>query len=491
MYKPNIDLAKLKHFAEKGLNVLFEGKHGVGKTSTIMSLFNDLGMNCQYYSASTLDPYIDFRGIPKIVDNSDGSHVLELIRQSRLEDAEVIFIDELNRSPKALRNALLEIIQFKTINGTPLPKLRMVWAAVNPEDLQETYDVEPLDPALRDRFHVCVQVPYNPCLAYFAEKYGEHNTEVACGWWKDLSNDLKDKISPRRLDEALNWYLTGGELVDILGDIPGLGILRKGLISDPISKVLFDLYDYGNGDTMSIKAWINNLLNLEAAIPHMVESPELFSLTEQLSKESLVNAISSHDCIRDYVVKNLAAVPAFMDVTKNVIQAGGDDDLIFKIKKSYLNQRNTSYGKAKGDEILDSNIKQWGPNHKYVKEQPGNKAPYFKHLYGVDVKTNELNISTPAEALSTWTFFIKFMPPKISVDECYHALRIINAVNLKAGNSGIFNDPTYPNALDALHTVESELVFQHKKLPAEIVKKVGGSSIRSLMGVSMLNYEAI
>ena len=64
--------------------------------------------------------------------------------------------DELNRAHLRVLNAVLEIIQFKSINGELLPNLKMVWAAINPPE--SDYQVEDLDPALVGRFHMYVKI---------------------------------------------------------------------------------------------------------------------------------------------------------------------------------------------------------------------------------------------------------------------------------------------------------------------------------------------
>ena len=40
--------------------------------------------------------------------------------------------DELNRAKPKVRNAVMELIQFRSINGIKFNNLRMIWAAINP-----------------------------------------------------------------------------------------------------------------------------------------------------------------------------------------------------------------------------------------------------------------------------------------------------------------------------------------------------------------------
>lgn len=208
----------LDHAIENGLNVLLIGKHGVGKTAIIKDCFENHGLKWRYFSASTMDPWVDFIGVPKEKIGEDGVPVLELVRPSEFahDEIEAVFFDELNRSHKKIRNAIMELIQFRSINGKEFKNLRVIWAAINPDDDEEAaYDVERLDPAQMDRFHLQIDVPYKPITQYFTDQFGEMG-EQACKWWNDQKPEIKDLISPRRLDYALRVMTTGGDVRYVL-----------------------------------------------------------------------------------------------------------------------------------------------------------------------------------------------------------------------------------------------------------------------------------
>ena len=79
------------------------GKAGVGKSSIIKQCFEDNKINHLYFSGATLDPWVDFVGIPKEKEttSTDGKKTsyIELVRPKYFEQDEVeaIFIDELNK----------------------------------------------------------------------------------------------------------------------------------------------------------------------------------------------------------------------------------------------------------------------------------------------------------------------------------------------------------------------------------------------------------
>lgn len=205
-------LDKLRHAGENDFNVLMEGPAGTGKTSLVKQVAAELGLRLKYYSASTLDPFVDLVGLPTPVTGDDGNRSLVFHRQDDINQAELIFFDELNRAHSKVLNAVLEMIQFQTINGERLPQLKCVFAACNPPD--EEYQVTELDPALVDRFHVHLQFGNAPDRNWFVERYGDTGLAL-CEWWSaDLSGDQGRLISPRKLEHMAQLIERGGSPED-------------------------------------------------------------------------------------------------------------------------------------------------------------------------------------------------------------------------------------------------------------------------------------
>ena len=190
---------------EHALTVLLIGDHGVGKTQMVRDAARRGNLLLKYYSSPTLDPYADLVGIPVPVADHGGNGAeprhLEFVRPRDVEDAQLVFFDELNRAHPKIQNAVLEMIQFRSINGAALPNLKMVWAAINPPG--DIYSVSELDPALVDRFALHVLVPAAPSVQYYRENAGipERIAAALVLWWnRDLSPELRRQISPRRLE---------------------------------------------------------------------------------------------------------------------------------------------------------------------------------------------------------------------------------------------------------------------------------------------------
>ena len=64
----------LDFWIKNNLNVLFIGKHGVGKTSLILDAFQGNNLRYKYFSASTMDPWVDFIGVPRSMEDDKGPY---------------------------------------------------------------------------------------------------------------------------------------------------------------------------------------------------------------------------------------------------------------------------------------------------------------------------------------------------------------------------------------------------------------------------------
>lgn len=237
-------------------------------TARVIEAFDEAGLNWAYFSGATMDPFIDFVGVPVKIDTADGSHI-ELILPKNINplELEAIFIDEYNRSHKKVRNATLELIQFKSINGREFPKLKIVWAAINPEskdnDVQE-YDVDRMDPAQKDRFHVHVDIPYRPDVEWFISRYGDVVAKPAIQWWNEMTDDGKNAVSPRRLEYALSMYKDGGDISDVLPAISNPSRLKSMIHIGPAEDQLENIMQETNNDV--IAKWLSSDNNLDYVI---------------------------------------------------------------------------------------------------------------------------------------------------------------------------------------------------------------------------------
>lgn len=286
--KDTISFEQIEKWVSLRKNVLIFGDHGVGKTSIIKSSWEKLGLKFQIFSGSTLDPWVDLIGIPKLVRRNKVS-LIEFARPQTIdEDLEAIFIDEYNRSQASVRNAVLELIQFGSINGRKFPKLKVVWAAANPPDSFNNYDVEEIDPAQEDRFHVHVKLSGKPCLEYFSKQYGDEVAKSAIQWHKSLPDDIRNLISPRRLDYALDHVINAK--LDIREVLPDERInvvtLVKSIQGNNALKELLNLIE--SKDEELLKGFFNDQKRVQPCLKEIVNNFDLASKFILHGNEELV-----------------------------------------------------------------------------------------------------------------------------------------------------------------------------------------------------------
>lgn len=296
---------KLVQYFKLGKNVMLEGKHGTGKTSLIQKVFGDNCNKWLYFSGSTLDPWVDFVGVPKEIEK-DGQHVLSFVLPEKMADTsvEAIFIDEYNRSHKKVRNAAMELIQFKSINGRKFPNLKVVWAAINPsDDEDESYDVENLDAAQADRFQVKIRVPYLPDFEYFKNKFGTKLAYGAIEWWDGLPKEAKKLVSPRRLDYALEIFNEGGDIYDVLDEKSNPTKLLVTLQVGSLVLKVKELFDSKNGK--ETKKFFLSENNFQGALPILKKNKEYLQFFLPLLNNERLSAIFFSDIkTQKYILEN-------------------------------------------------------------------------------------------------------------------------------------------------------------------------------------------
>jgi MoxR-like ATPase len=143
--------------------LLLLSDHGAAKTLLLVRLAEALGLELRHYNASLLQ-FDDLAGFP-IPDERGG--IRYAAPPGAIWGAEAVFFDEIGRCRPETANKLFPIVHERRIQGIELERLRYRWAATNPpvealsaDRLDDPYEgVEPLDPALADRFSYVVPLP--------------------------------------------------------------------------------------------------------------------------------------------------------------------------------------------------------------------------------------------------------------------------------------------------------------------------------------------
>lgn len=131
-----------------GLNLLFEGKPGVGKSQTIESACAGSGLPCVTLIASLRDP-TDFGGLPIPVVRGEGKGrtLVEYAAPGwaadlAIEKRGVIFVDELSQCAPAVQSALMRMVLNGALGDFELPPtIRFISAANATADAAGGWDL--------------------------------------------------------------------------------------------------------------------------------------------------------------------------------------------------------------------------------------------------------------------------------------------------------------------------------------------------------------
>jgi len=331
----NATANKLDQWVQLEVNVLLIGEKGVGKTQRVTDAFKRNNLKYAYFSGSTLDPWIHLIGIPK-VRGAEGHEKMDFILPSNLDDdIEALFIDEYNRTHKLVRNALLELQQFKSINGRKFPKLKMIWAAINPpknsDDANgQEYEADELDPAQLDRFHVIVELPNQPDKKYFIDKFGDHHGHILINWWKEQSNDAKKILSPRRLDYIGDFFNKGGDIYDLLP----VSANTKDLITKMSTKkedvILHSVFSNPTDDVMKLfLLGDQNYLKYKDRL----NEPRFWKFHKFLKQEHICSNIKANDSYKNFaLMQALKKDKTFTLAITEVSNSSKNNDLLKILK---------------------------------------------------------------------------------------------------------------------------------------------------------------
>lgn len=334
---------KLDFWCRNGLNVLFIGASGVGKTARVKQTFERNNLRYKYFSAATMDPFCDFVGVPKAVKDENGVEYLEYILPRDMRDGkiEAIFMDELNRAHKKVINAVMELLQFKSINGRLFPNLKVIWAAINPEDGEDVYQVTPLDKAQKGRFEVHVQVPYQPDRTWFVSRYGEHLAKAALDWWAQLPDAQKKEVDPRRLQYALDIYnLPGGDMKDILPQGCNVSKLITTINNGPAIDRMVDFYNQNNQEGAKKYLAVEN--NYAAAVQYLLKPTGVCGVNVPmwlgfflplLPPEKLASLASTEETICNHMLADAENCQTYWRVMQDIVAANSNKTLIRRIKR--------------------------------------------------------------------------------------------------------------------------------------------------------------
>lgn len=263
--------------------LLLIGKHGSAKSFLLEKLAKTLNMNFKCYNASLIN-YDDLVGIP--IPSDDRKSLQYISNPSSIWNAQIVFIDEINRTKPELQNKLFPIIYERRVQGIQLENLKYRWAAMNPPFSDEEHDEDeyfgtmPLDPALCDRFSYIIRVPtwknISPSerLEILNDQYvGEHEFPVDIN---KLIKRVKKKYEEliRKYSNVSAKYIS--TLVDCLNEGIGyVSIRRANILQDSFlaihaARIVLSSLEDNNEKISLLDSAILSALN---TLPHYAQKP--------------------------------------------------------------------------------------------------------------------------------------------------------------------------------------------------------------------------
>lgn len=204
--------SKFNFWLKNSVNVLLLGLSGVGKTMMILERLQAEGLILGDTAAYFSTPNNTFVG--------------------DLKTAKVILFDNLN-DPNAWKVAK-ELISFRAYQGTKINGA--IWGCYTTTTENLIFDS-------LDFFDVTVEIPDEPNVEYFVEKYGKDLADSSLAWYEDLrSKDTNYRVSPRRLDIALNMFVMKGDMRDVLPVHCNVSKLMLEIIGKPTCQKFNDFY---------------------------------------------------------------------------------------------------------------------------------------------------------------------------------------------------------------------------------------------------------
>lgn len=186
----------LEFYIRTNHNILLVGQRGIGKTLLSFQAAQKCGLKVAYINLSTLER-TDLLGFPNLFEKGDIIHFKSPYYLPFLEKGQkpnqVIIFDEVDKANTDIQAPLLEILQFKTINGKPLNAAACVLTGNLP---QENVFSNSISTALLDRCAKYVLTFDFQRWNEWAQSNGIHdlvlgfltaNQEMSCGKLEDTT----------------------------------------------------------------------------------------------------------------------------------------------------------------------------------------------------------------------------------------------------------------------------------------------------------------
>lgn len=302
----------LRFQIRNGGNFMIFGASGIGKTEMAEQACALEGYEFIYLNLSVLESP-DFVGLPFIsreekLPRSEYALPRMLPPKDSLEKKVILLVDEADKAKPELQNPMLELFQFRTINGTPLDVHGVVATGNLPD---ENAFSEPMSHALMNRCSIyCVTHAYEPWRKWAVNSgvnplivsFLGQNPELLLKPPPDGDDTAYCHPSPR------SWSKSGKDLDSYTG---GDVAFQTTLVSGRV----------GQTAALSFRVWLEHYRHIAPQIAALVDSgkkPNLESATLDRVFVSAIAAVESitSACRNDISKNDLKRIHA---ITQNVM----------------------------------------------------------------------------------------------------------------------------------------------------------------------------
>lgn len=381
------------------------------------------------------------------------NHRIVSIEPDGIEDVYDITVDEyqnfaleagvfVHNCPVKVQNATMELIQFKSINGKKFNNLRFIWAAINPPKTNDSdieYSVEKLDPAQIDRFQIYVEIPYKLSIPYFIQKFGENVALISANWWNELTESDKLCVSPRRLDYALDVYIAGGDIRDVVPKNINVNRLVNELSNGSYKSRLEKIFEDKNSD--AAKAFLEDVNCLDNTLSYIVKNDEFLSFfLPHIPNEPRAQLAGSNKTVLNHMISNIDKYGQELNILSKtdskIKKAIGDITLIDNSKFHKLTYSKCDYTKiVLKESSLDcsySNLSDLLAYNRDLHTTAARRGAYYDLVSFLHIKCRYFLSKVP----------IDNSPIQLSTDEILLTINFLNYIIDSTRSFGSYNNIT-------------------------------------------------
>jgi len=307
----------IKNLVEKKvkLPVILRGESGIGKSQAVQQAARELGFKCIDLRLAQMEPG-DLIGLPRS-DAETKTTYWAKPEWFPKEGKVIIFLDELNRAPVDVRQAIFQVLTDYRMHTHQLPEDCYIVSAINPDDGKFSHQVEQFDPAMVNRM----------CFIDV-----EPDVDQWCEWARN--NDLHDMVirfitvHPELLQKTSDtgpfpsprmWHKLSDLLKADALPVSAQDQVLRGLVGDKPAIAFIRFMDKNTKKPVSAKEVLEDFSKVEARFKKQENSENYSTITDlaamlgdggKLSKGQLDNLVSFvHACGPELKVAFLKKLP--------------------------------------------------------------------------------------------------------------------------------------------------------------------------------------